>query len=342
MRAVVIHEHGGPEVLKVEKASDPVVGPLEVRIKVMACGVNHVDLYLRQGIIGATIPLPAIPGREVAGEVEEVGDLVEDFSPGDRVTVIPRFPCGKCEPCRIGEEGMCLQAESLPGGYAEYTKAPASSLLLLPTEVSFDAAAAVALAYLTAWHMLLARAQLKSGEDVLVHAAGSGVGTGAIQIAKLSGARVIATASTDEKLAKAKELGADEVINYAQEDFRDAVIGLTEGRGVDVVVEHIGAETWEKSIDCLAYNGRLVTCGAHTGVYGRVSIQEIFIKQISIIGSYLGSRHELAQLLRVVARSEIVPVIDSLYPLEGAVEAHRVMEGRRQFGKLLIKPWLKQ
>ncbi|MFQ5873383.1 MAG: zinc-binding dehydrogenase, partial [Dehalococcoidia bacterium] len=268
-------------------------------------------------------------------------ELVEEFSPGDRVTVIPRFPCGECEPCRIGQEGMCLRAESLPGGYAEYTKAPASGVLDLPVEVSFDSAAAVALAYLTAWHMLLNRAKLRSGEDVLIHAAGSGVGSGAIQIAKFSGARVIATASTNEKLSRAKKLGADEVINYTQEDFRDAVFGLTEGRGVDVVVEHIGTETWEKSVDCLAYNGRLVTCGSHTGVYGRLNIQEVFIKQISIIGSYLGSRHELAQLLKLVARGEIVPVIDSVYPLEGAVEAHRRMEERRQFGKLLIKPWLK-
>lgn len=324
------------------KVPAPEVGPLEVLIKVWACGVNHVDLYLRQGLIGAHIPLPAIPGREVAGEVEEVGELVTDFEPGDRVTVIPRFPCGKCEPCRIGEEGMCLQAASIPGGYAEYTKAPASSVLPLPTEVSFDAAAAVALAYLTAWHMLISRAKVKSGEDVLVHAAGSGIGSGAIQIAKNSGARVITTVGTDEKLIKARELGADEVINYSTEDFQEAVIGLTEGRGVDVVVEHIGADTWEKSVECLAFNGRLVTSGAHTGVYGRINIQELFIKQISIIGSYLGSRQELAQLLKVVARGEIVPVIDSVYPLEGAPEAQRRMEERRQFGKLLIKPWLKQ
>ena len=341
MRAVVLHEHGGPEVLRVEKMPEPEIGPLEVLIKVMACGVNHVDIYLRQGIIGANISLPAIPGREVAGEIEEVGELVEGFAPGDRVTVMPRFPCGRCEPCRIGEEGMCLEAESLPGGYAEYTKAPVSSLLSLPPEVSFDAAASVALSYLTAWHMLISRANLKSGEDVLVHAAGSGVGSGAVQIAKLCGTRVIATASTDEKLAKAKDLGADEVINYARDDFRDAVIGLTEGRGVDVVVEHIGTDTWEKSIDCLAYNGRLVTCGSHTGVYGRLNIHELFIKQISIIGSYLGNRYELAQLLKAVGRGEIVPVIDSVYSLEGAVEAHRAMEERRQFGKLLIKPRLK-
>jgi len=341
MRAVVLHEHGGPEVLKVEKRPKPEVGPLEVLVKIWACGVNHVDLYLRQGVIGANIPLPAVPGREVAGEVEKVGELVSDFNPGDRVTVIPRFPCGQCEPCRMGQEGMCQRAESIDGGYAEYTKAPASSVIHLPTEVSFDTAAAVALAYLTAWHMLIDRAKLRSGEDVLIHAAGSGVGSGAIQIAKLSGARVIATAGSDEKLEKAKELGADEVINYTTDDFCDAVIGLTEGRGVDVVVEHVGTETWEKSIDSLAYNGRLVTCGSHTGVYGRVNIHEVFIKQISIIGSYLGSRHELEQLLKVVARGEIVPVIDSVYPLEGAVEAHKAMEERRQFGKLLIKPWLK-
>lgn len=341
MRAVVIQEHGGPEVLQVGKVADPEVGPLEVLIRVWACGVNHVDLYLRQGIIGASIPLPAVPGREVAGEVMELGELVTDFEIGDRVTVLPRFPCGNCEPCRIGEEGMCLKAASIPGGYAEYTKAPASSLVHLQPEVSYDMAAGVALAYLTAWHMLISRARVRSGEDVLVHAAGSGVGSGAIQIAKLAGARVIATAGSDTKVERAKQIGADEAINYSDEDFQDAVIGLTEGRGVDVVIEHIGAETWEKSIGCLAFNGRLITSGAHTGVYSRVNIQEIFIKQLSLIGSYLGTRHELAQLLKAVARGRITPVIDSVYPLEGAHEAHRMLEERKQFGKLLIKPWLK-
>ncbi len=225
MRAVVIQEHGGPEVLQAGKVADPEVGPLEVLIKVWACGVNHVDLYLRQGIIGASIPLPAVPGREVAGEVMELGELVTDFEIGDRVTVIPRFPCGNCEPCRIGEEGMCLKAASIPGGYAEYTKAPASSLVHLQPEVSYDMAAGVALAYLTAWHMLISRAKVRSGEDVLVHAAGSGVGSGAIQIAKMAGARVIATAGSDSKVERAKQIGADEAINYSKEDFQDAVIG---------------------------------------------------------------------------------------------------------------------
>ena len=341
MRAVSIEEHGGPEVLEVRKVPNPEIGPLDVLIKVWACGVNHVDLYLRQGIIGANIPLPAIPGREVAGEIMEVGELVRDFELGDRVTVIPRFPCGNCEPCRIGEEGMCLQAASIPGGYAELTTAPASSLIALPPEISYDQAASVALAYLTAWHMLITRAKVRSGEDVLVHAAGSGVGSGAIQIAKLAGARVIATASSDIKLERARQIGADETVNYSRDDFKDAVLGLTEGRGVDIVVEHIGTDTWQGSIGCLAFNGRLVTSGAHTGVYGRINIQELFIKQLTLIGSYLGSRQELAQLLKVVAQGRVKPAIDSVYPLEGAKEAHQIMEERRQFGKLLIKPWLK-
>lgn len=341
MRAVLIEEHGGPEVLEVRKVPNPEIGPLDVLIKVLACGVNHVDLYLRQGIIGANIPLPAIPGREVAGEIIEVGEMVRDFTLGDRVTVIPRFPCGNCEPCRIGEEGMCLQAASIPGGYAELTTAPASSLIALPPEISYDQAASVALAYLTAWHMLITRAKVRSGEDVLVHAAGSGVGSGAIQIAKLAGARVIATASSDIKLERARQIGADETVNYSRDNFTDAVLGITEGRGVDIVVEHIGTDTWQGSIECLAFNGRLVTSGAHTGVYGRINIQELFIKQLTIIGAYLGSRQELAQLLKVVAQGRVKPAIDSVYPLEGAKEAHQMMEERRQFGKLLIKPWLK-
>ena len=205
---------------------------------------------------------------------------------------------------------MCLKAASIPGGYAEYTKAPSSSIVPLPPGVSYDMGASVALAYLTAWHMLITRAKVRSGEDVLVHAAGSGVGSGAIQIAKMAGARVIATAGTDTKLERALQIGADEVINYNQDNFKDMVIGITEGRGVDVVVEHIGTSTWENSIGCLAFNGRLVTSGAHTGVWGKVNIQELFIKQLSLIGSYLGTRHELGQLLNAVARGKVKPVID--------------------------------
>lgn len=342
MRAIVFHEHGGPDKLALEELPVPEIGPGEVLIRVRACGVNRLDLMTREGKVGAKVQLPHISGSEVAGDVAQVGDRVSEVADGQRVAVAPYLFCGRCEYCLAGEESICLRGDILGltsnGGYAEYAAVPASNLVPLPQEVSYDDAAAVSLAALTAWHMLVERAGVKAGDTVLVLAAGSGVGSAAIQIAKLSGARVIAAASTDEKLQKARGLGADETINYSRQDFLQEVRRLTDKRGVDVVVEHVGAESWEKSVACLARGGRLVICGTTTGAEGKVNLWQLFAKQLNLIGTYGGTRGELQKLLQLVARGQFRPVIDRRMPLEQAAEAQQLMAERKQFGKILLKP----
>ncbi|MBI2849082.1 MAG: zinc-binding dehydrogenase [Chloroflexi bacterium] len=342
MRAAVFYEHGGIEKLKLEEMAKPHPAPGEALVRVRACGVNRLDLLVRSGQLGARITTPHILGSEVAGEIAELGEPVTDLSVGQRVVIAPYLYCGRCEYCLSGEESVCLRGDILGmmgnGGYAEFVRAPASNLVSIPANVSFNDAAAVTLSTLTAWHMVVTRARTTPGETVLVLAAGSGIGSSAIQIARLAGARVIATASTEDKLAKAKELGADEVIDYGRMDFLEEVKRLTNKRGVDLVVEHVGANTWEKSVGCLARNGRLVTCGATTGREAPLNIWQLFAKQITLIGSYGGTRGELQQVLNLVAQGKLRAVIHSTYPLEAIAEAHRTMEDRRQFGKLIINP----
>jgi NADPH:quinone reductase-like Zn-dependent oxidoreductase len=277
----------------------------------------------------------------VAGEVARAGEL-SSATVGQRVVIAPYLICGVCEFCTTGEETLCLRGDVLGrrsnGGYAEYVAVHERQLVPIPEGVSFDAAAAVTLSTLTAWHMLVTRARMRPGEDVLVLAAGSGVGSGAVQIAKQGGCRVFAAASTDEKLEKAKQLGADIVINYAETDFRAEVRRLTAKRGVDIVVEHVGETTWEQSVGSLARNGRLVTTGATTGANGKINIDRLFGAQHSIIGSWGGTRGELRNVLRMLAEGRIKPVIHGVYPLAKAADAHRVMEDRAQFGKLVLNP----
>lgn len=340
MKAVVLHELGGIDKMRLEEFPVPQIGPQDVLVRVKACGVNRLDIMVRTG--RSLTSLPHILGSEVAGQIEGMGDQVTGLSVGQAVAIAPYLFCGQCEYCLAGEETLCRFGDILGmrsnGGYAEFVKAPAQSIVPLPPGVSFDDAAAVTLAAPTAWHMLVNRAALKPGEDVLVLAGGSGIGSAAIQIAKHCGCRVIATASTQEKLDKSRELGADEVINYREQDFYQEVRRITDRRGVDVVVEHVGSDTWEKSVASLARNGRLVTCGATTGNEGKVDIWTLFAKQLSIIGAYGGSRNDLQQVLKQVARGVIKPVIHQAYPLEQFAEAQRVMEDREQFGKLIINP----
>lgn len=342
MKAIVFHEHGGLDKLKLEEVPTPDVGPGEALVKVRACGVNHLDILVREQRTPVRIPMPHISGAEVAGEIAQVGSGVTGSKPGDGVVVAPYLHCGKCEYCLSGEETECLRGDILglvsQGGYAEYVKVPASSLVPLPAGVGFNEAAAVALSMLTAWHMLVTRAQVKPGEDVLVLATGSGIGSAAIQIARLAGARVIATASTDEKLEKGRELGAQDLINYSEKDFLQEVKRITNRRGVDIVVEHIGAATWDKSVGCLARNGRLVTCGATTGSQGSLDIWTLFAKQTRIIGSYGGTRGELRTILNLVAQGKLRPVIYGAFPLEDVPRAQGIMAERAQFGKLIINP----
>ncbi len=341
MKAVRFHEHGGPEVLKYEDAPDPVIGPHEVLVRVRACALNHLDVWARQGMPGLKIPLPHISGSDIAGEVAAVGSIVTRIKPGQRVVVSPGISCGQCPHCLSGRDNLCpsyqiIGGYRIDGGYAEYVKLPEVNILPIPDGMAFEAAAAFPLTFLTAWNMLVTLARVRSGDEVLVMGAGSGVGSAAVQIAKLFGARVIATASTDEKLGKAKELGADEGINYASQDLVAEVRRLTAKRGVDIIFEHVGGTVFEKLIPALATGGRLVTCGATAGYLAQTDIRYLFMREVSILGAHMGSKADLLRIKKELERGRLKPVVDRVFPLKDAAEAQRSMEDRKVFGKLVL------
>jgi NADPH:quinone reductase-like Zn-dependent oxidoreductase len=342
MKAVRFHEHGGPEVLKYEDAPEPKIQANEVLVRVKACALNHLDIWLRAGVRRWTLHMPHIVGSDISGEVAEVGSLVARVKPGDRVLLAPGISCGQCEACFKGLDSACrsytLFGVMVDGGYAEYVKSPEMNVIPIPGDLSFDEAAAVPLVFITAWHMLFTRAGLKPGEDVLVVGAGSGVGMAAIQIAKLVGARVIATAGANWKLEKARELGADEVINHSQQAIAEEVRRLTDKRGVDIVFEHVGAAVWEDCFESLATYGRLVTCGTTSGPEVKLNLQILYGRQRSILGSFMGSKAELVEALKFVGQRRLKGVIDSAFPLKDAAEAQKKMEGRDFFGKILLHP----
>ena len=341
MKAVVIREHGDESVLRIEERERPVPAADEVLVRVVAIGLNHLDIWVRRGIPGVVYPLPMIPGCEVAGTVEEVGSAARGPKPGDEIVVAPGLSCGRCSLCAAGNDHLCrfygILGESRDGGCAEYVVVPAVNILPRPKNLSAEQAAAMPLVFLTAWHMLIARAALRPGETVLVHAAGSGVGTSAIQIAKLLGARVIATAGSDDKLAKAKALGADEAVNYRTGDWVAEVRRLTGKRGVDIVFEHVGLATWEGSVKSLTKGGRLVTCGATSGHEVPVNLRMLFFKSLSLLGSTMGSRAELHEIFALAGEGKLHPVIDRVMPLDQIQEAHRLIGQREQFGKVVVK-----
>ncbi len=342
MKAVRFHQHGGLDVLNYEDAPVPKILANEVLVKVKACALNHLDVWLRGGVPGWKLEMPHIVGSDVSGEVAEAGSLATRVRPGDRVLVCPGIGCGQCEMCFRGMDSACRQFTVLgvftQGGYAEYVKVPEVNVLSIPGDLSFDEAAAVPLVFLTAWHMLFTRAQLKPGEDVLVIGAGSGVGSAAIQIAKLVNARVMATAGADWKLEKARELGADEVINHARQSIAGEVKRLTDKRGVDVVLDHVGSAVWEACFDSLATYGRLVTCGMTTGADLKLNGQGLFARQRTILGSFMGGKAELVEALKFIGQRKLRAVIDSVFPLKEAAAAQRKMEGREFFGKILLRP----
>jgi len=342
MKAVVFNEHGNVDNLEYTDFAEPEVCSSEVLVKVKACGINHLDIWVREGMPDITIPLPHILGCEVTGEINKVGDAVKDLSIGQRVLIAPGISCGKCEYCLSSNDSLChefkIMGFQVNGGYAEYAKAPAGNIIPISDRLPFEEWAAVPLVFLTAWNMLKTRGGLTTGDTVLVHAAGSGIGSAAIQIARLSGAEVITTVGSDEKVMKAKELGADRVINYAREDFADKVNEFTDGRGVDLVFEHIGPETWEKSLLCLKRGGRLVTCGATSGPTVNFNLRFLFAKQLSISGCYMGSRRELISIMRLIESGRLKPVVDSVFPLADAVAAQTRMLDRKQFGKIVLVP----
>ncbi len=340
MKAVRFHEHGGPDVLRYEDAADPELGPGEVLVRVRACALNHLDLWERRGLERVRIPLPHISGSDIAGEV--VASTVKEVAAGRRVMIQPGMSCGRCQACLSGRDNECPLYEvigylSHAGGYAELVNVPVQNLISLPDHVDFVAAAAFPLTFVTAWHMLMTRAQLRRGEDVLVLAAGSGVGQAAIQLAFLHGARVFATAGSEEKLERARSLGAYEVINHHTEDVAEAIKRLTNRRGVDVVIEHVGEATWAKSVRSLARGGRLVTCGATTGPNGAVDLQALFAKQLSILGSYMGTKGELLRAARFFFAGQVKPVIDRTFPLADAAAAQSRLEDSAQFGKIVLE-----
>lgn len=342
MYAVRIHQHGGPEVLTYEEVPDPVCGPGQVLVRVRACAMNHLDLHVRRGIPGVRLPLPHILGSDIAGEVAAVGPGVTSCRPGDEVVVSPGVSCGHCEACLNGDDNLCRQygilGEHLDGGDAEYVCVPEANILPKPSGLSFPEAAAVPLVFLTAWDMLVEGARVRPGETVLVWGAGSGVGSAAIQIAKLFGARVIAVAGADWKLERARSLGADETINHATQSVGDEVRRLTDRRGVDVVVEHVGQATWETSIRALARGGRLVTCGSTSGYAAQTDLRYVFSRKLLIRGTFMGRKSTLFSVFRFVEAGRLRPVVHEVIPLPEVRRAHELLERREQFGKLVLVP----
>ncbi len=341
MKAVRFHQHGTPDVLKYEDAPEPSIRPNEVLVRVRACALNHLDLWVRRGIPGVPIPLPHIPGSDVSGEIAQIGADVTTVRVGQNVVLAPGVTCGKCAACVSGQDNRCRQFTNLgyliDGGCAEFVRVPEVNCMPYPENLTFEEAASIPLVFQTAWHMLLARAELQPGEDVLILGAGSGVGSAAIQIAKFFGARVIATAGSDEKLTKAKDLGADHLINHQTHKIREEVRRITNKRGVDVVFEHVGTATWDDSLASLGLGGRLVTCGATTGYDAKVDLRFLFSRQLSLLGSYMGTKSELHSVMRLVASGRFKPIVDRVFPLAEAAAAHAYLESGSQFGKVVLK-----
>lgn len=341
MKAVVFYEHGGVDKLTYADREKPEISPYEVLVKVKACALNHLDIWVRQGLPGIEIPMPHIPGSDIAGEVAEIGMEVKNFRVGDKVLIAPGVRCRKCVYCITNSDSMCnsfkIMGFQVHGGYAEYAKAHVDNIIPVSNKYSFEEWAAIPLVFVTAWHMLITRGQLKPGENVLIHAAGSGIGSAAIQIAHLAGARVITTARGKEKLEKAKQLGADEIIDYSKEDYLERVKQITNNKGVDLIFEHIGPDTWEKNLQCLAKGGRMVVCGATSGPKITMEIRFLFMKQHAIIGCYMGSKKELLDVLNLVELGRLKPVIDTVFPLKEAATAQQRMLNRENFGKIVLK-----
>ncbi len=342
MKAVRIHEHGGLEKLLFEEVPVPSFKSDEVLINVKATSVNHLDLWVRRGLPGVPFPLPIIPGVDAAGIVSDFGDGVKHVARGDRVVVAQGLSCGHCASCLNGNDNLCkdyrLLGEHRDGGDAEYLAVPGRNVIKLADSVSFEQAAAGALVFLTAWQMLVDKARVRPGEDVLVIGAGSGVGSAGIQIAKLLGARVIAVTSNERKADQARALGSDEVIVRSKESILTRVRALTAKRGVDVVFDHVGTAVWDACIKSLAKGGRLVTCGATSGFDAPTDLRYVFYKQLQIIGSTMGRKGDLITILRFFEQGKLKPVIDRVLPLKEVREAHRILEEGSQFGKLVLIP----
>ena len=340
MKALAFNEFGGPEKLRLQDVPDPKAAPGEVLVRVRACALNHLDIFVREGIPALKTPLPFWTGCDIASDVAEVGPDVTGLRVGDRVCVNPSLTCGRCEFCIQGEDSLCVRygivGEHLPGGLAELVAMSAENVLPLPAHVSYEHAASFILTNMTAWRMVVTQARVRPGEDVLILGVGGGVSSTAVQIAKLCGARVLVTSSSDAKLERARQLGADVSINYAKEDWESAVYEKTAKRGVDVVLENVGAQTWKQSLRSLRKGGRLVTCGATTGPIAETDIRIVFWKQIHIIGSTMANRREFNDVMRLFFAGRLKAIVDEIVPLkDGAAAQRRLAEGR-QFGKIVL------
>jgi len=340
MKAVRIHQFGGPEVLTYEEVADPQPRKDQVLVRVRACALNHLDLWVRKGLPG--VNLPHILGSDVAGEIVEVGEYVGSFKAGERVLLAPMYYCGHCEKCVAGLQNQCraftVLGNGVDGGNCELIAAPAANVIPIPDWLHFNQAASVPLVFLTAWHMLVGRAGIRSGQTVLVLGAGSGVGIAAIQIAKFFHCRVITTAGDESKLAKGRELGADYGINHYQQKISEEVRKITNKEGVDIVVEHVGAATWDESVKSLKTGGALVTCGATTGQNIGIDLRHLFSRQLTLLGSYMGTLGELHEVLRHVFAGRLKPVVDRVFPLSEVRAAHERLEKSQMFGKIVVNP----
>jgi NADPH:quinone reductase-like Zn-dependent oxidoreductase len=337
LKAVRFHQHGGPDVLHYEDAPDPKPAPGRAIVRVRACALNHLDLWERRGLDRVQLPLPHISGSDVAGDVVDAGG--GPVKAGARVMLQPGLRCGACRACASGRDNQCDTYDVLglksDGGYAEFISVPTENVIAIPPAVDFHTAAAFPLTFLTAWHMLVTRAAVAAGDVVLVLAGGSGVGQAAIQLAKHFGARVFATSAPD-KADRTRALGAEAVFDHYSGDYAKALRRLTDGRGADIVVEHVGEATWDRSVRALATGGRLVTCGATTGFAASLDLRHLFARQLSLLGSYMGRFAELEAAAPLLFDGRVTPVIDEVMPLARAADAQRRLEEKAQFGKIVL------
>ncbi len=341
MKAAVIHEHGNVESLRVEDVPEPKVSVDEVLVKVLCAGMNHLDIWVRKGRPGVTLKMPHVLGSDAVGLVEAVGAQVKHVNVGDEVVLYPGLSCGHCAACERGEQSLCTSFGIVgfhrPGTFAEKVAAPAANVYPKPAHLSYEEAGGFVLAYLTAWRMLMTRAEVKPGDCVLIHGIGGGVAVCALQLAKCVGAEVIVTSSSDEKLARAEKLGADYTINYRKEDVAECTRRITLGQGVDVVIDAVGAATWPINLSAVRKGGRIVLCGITTGALAETNLQAVYWNQLTIMGSTLGSAGDLRQMLKAVKVAKLKPVIDEVFPLEGVQEATKKMEAGKQSGKIVLK-----
>jgi len=342
MDAVKFTDHGDTDVIEYGEFPDPEVGPDDVLVDVKAGALNHLDVWTRKGLPGVDLEMPHIPGSDGAGVVEAVGEHVSRFEPGDRVALASGRYCGECEYCRHGEESQCVNyhiiGEHVRGVHSELAAIPEENLVAVPEGVDWETAAAAPLVFQTAWRMLMTRADVEPGETVLVLGASGGVGHAAVQIADYAGATVYATGGSDEKCEYAEELGAEAAINYEEDDFADEIRELTGKRGVDVVVDHVGADTWTDSLTSLAKGGRLVTCGATTGHAPETDINRIFWNQLSVLGSTMATPGEIDDALERVWDGTFEVRIREVLPMSETPRAHELLENREGFGKVVVRP----